>query len=394
MTWKTWGSVGWPALLKWPVGLIVVLGAVWFGGWASGCQSKGFNLPHRINATSQWGQAGGSAAALAFDKEGPEPPLSLLWKTTLNAPPLGQPLIGGDLVWQVTTGPAVYVFDRRYGQKLGKRRSDDLLCGEALLGEGWLAVATIDGDKPGLRVWDTHSEHERWRYPDTGCARLRSRGDTLWVVGEDGWLAALNARNGEQLWKVELDAKGRTPPALGQENLYMGDVTGVVRALSLSDGEPRWTYELNQAVRSGPAVDGGMVYVGTASGRLVCLDEATGAMQWQRELGSLLTPGIAVAPQMLVVGAVDRKVYGVSRQDGALVWEYLTEGVIRGTPATTGGTTYCGSSDSHIYALETATGRLAWKYRLDGPAILPVALGPGLVAITTEERTLYVFGRI
>ena len=367
-------------------GIIICLAGV-------GCGGKGFKLPHHINANSEWGQVGGTAAALAFAERGPKPPLALLWKTTLNAAPLGQPLLGGDLIWQVSTGPAVYVFDRRNGKPLGLRRSDDLLCGETLLGDGWLSVLTLDGDKPGLHIWDSHNETERWYYPDTGCAHLRRRGDKLWVVGETGWLAALDEFNGEELWKVELESKGRTAPAVGALSLYMGDATSV-GAFDLVDGKERWRYALNETVRSGPAVASGMVYLGTASGRLICLDESTGTLQWEQELGALLTPGIAVAPKMLVVGAVDRKLYGIAREDGALVWEYATSGVIRGTPATTGETTYCGSSDGHLYGVETATGRLVWKYRLDGPALLPVALGHDLVAITTEQRTLYVFGQI
>lgn len=36
---------------------------------------------------------------------------------------------------------------------------------------------------------------------------------------------------------------------------------------------------------------------------------------------------------------------------------------------------------------------MVWKFRLDGPVIEPVALIDGLVAVATEKKMLYVFGR-
>ena len=97
---------------------------------------------------------------------------------------------------------------------------------------------------------------------------------------------------------------------------------------------------------------------------------------------------------LLAVGSVDRNLYGLDPDSGELVWSFATDGVLRGSPAATDGSIYCGSGDGHVYAIDTATGGMLWRFEVDGPVYAPVSIGERMIAIATESKSVYVFGRL
>ena len=66
-------------------------------------------------------QQGGSPDGLHAAAEGPEPPLSLVWRQAVGGAPLGGPLIAGPLVLQLTRETDVVVFDLATGTRVGRR---------------------------------------------------------------------------------------------------------------------------------------------------------------------------------------------------------------------------------------------------------------------------------
>jgi len=356
-----------------------------------GCGAKVFFLPGESD--SEWGQAGRLADGRAFLGTGPRPPLQLLWEQQLDAPPVGSALFSGGLVLQLTTAPSLYAFDRDRGQRLGKRGFDADVCAPPVLVGRMLVFSTLGRDA-ALQGFDRQTQKMRWSLAGVFCAPLVARGDTLVAAGEEGIVRALAAGTGEELWQARIGGRVRAAPSAGGRRVYVGAADGTVVALAAGTGEELWRRRLEEGGRTRPAADQDRIFAGTAAGRVVAFDPASGEMLWRTSLDARPGPGLALGPQILAVGTVDRRVYGLDPETGSVRWAFETEGVVRGTPAATRETIFCGSSDGYLYALESASGRLQWKYRLDGPAITDVALGEGMVVIASENRTLYVFGRL
>lgn len=356
---------------------------------AAGCGTKVLYLPGERE--SGWGQAGRLADGRAFMPEGVNPPLQLLWEQKVDAPPVGSPAFAGHAVLQLTTSSSLYAFDRHSGQRLGKKGFDVDPCAAPALSGEILALSAV-GKEGWLRAFDRRTRKVRWTFEEEFCAPLVISGDTLLAAGEDGRVHALRISSGEELWQTRA-GRAWTAPSVGEGMVYVGNWEGVIVGLDAGNGEELWRRQLGAGVRTRPTLGAGRIFAGTSGGKVVALEAASGDLLWERDLGALLTPGMALGREALVVGAVDRRLYALDLESGALLWEYETGGVVRGSPAATGETVYCGSSDGQIYAIEISSGRLLWKYRLDGPAITPVSLGDREVAITSEEGTVYVFGR-
>ena len=323
---------------------------------------------------------------------GVEPPLQLLWTHKMDGSPLGGALFAGDLILQLTTEPTLYALNRRNGTQLGKHGYDKMACAPGQLAEALYALGVL-GRKPSLRVLDRRTATERWQHEGVFCQVPVVRGDTLIAVDEGGSVQALRLADGHVLWRAELGGLARTGLALSGDLAIAGTASGDLVALNATSGKERWRTSLGEAVRSRPVPTGAHVVAATASGRVLAARRDSGRVVWERALGALPTAELALAAGVLVVGCADRLFYGLDAATGEVRWTFATEGVVRSSPAATEHTAYGASSDGHLYALDLQDGHLLWKYRLDGPVLAPVSLGAQIVAVATEKRLLYVFGR-
>ncbi len=323
---------------------------------------------------------------------GVEPPLQLLWTHKMDGSPLGGALFAGDLILQLTTEPTLYALHQRNGTPLGKHGYDKMACAPGQLAGAQYALGIL-GRKPSLRVLDRRTAAERWRHEGAFCQVPVVRGDTLIAVDEGGAVQALHLADGQVLWRAELGGLARTGLVLSGDRAFAGTASGALVALSAESGVERWRTDLGEAVRARPVPNGVHLITATASGRVLAVRRDSGQVVWERALGALPTAELALAAGVLVVGCADRSFYGLDAATGVVRWAFATGGVVRSSPAATAHTAYGASSDGHLYALDLHAGHLVWKYRLDGPVLAPVSLGAQVVAVATEKRLLYVFGR-
>ena len=370
--------------------LVALAGAVGLG--LAGCQAKVFYLPETGAGTGDWKPGGGGAAGSSYAVQELLPPLQLLWQQNLDGMPVGGVIFSGHLALQLTTSPTLFAFDRRSGRLLGKHGIDEEVCAPPALADHLLFYGEL-GKKPILGAYDRRNLDRRWKREDYHCSHLVARGDTLLTVSEAGEILALNTGDGAEFWELALDERIRTGAALGAGSAFVGTGAGELVAVRLEDGVEQWRQQLDAGVRTRPLFAAGTVYAGSAAGTVYALDAGTGAVMWRRPLGQLLTDGFAWSPGLLAVGSVDRNLYGLDPDSGELVWSFATAGVLRGSPAATDGSIYCGSGDGYVYAIDTATGGMQWRFEVDGPVYAPVSIGERMIAIATENKSVYVFGR-
>lgn len=354
-----------------------------------GCGGRVFYLPDP-GAGAAWRQAGGGPEGRASCAAAPLPPLRLLWQQHLSAAPLGGPMVEGDLLLQVTTGPTLLAFDRGNGRQLGRRGLSAAQSAAGVLLGSRLVVGEA-GPKPALRAYERTGKGVRWSHAGLARAPLCARGDTVVAALNGGQVLALAGSTGKVLWQAQLQAPLWATPVLSGASAVLGEAGGRLVALDLGTGAQRWVAEVGGAVRS-LALDDSVVYAATASGRIAAFRLADATPLWSVEIGALPTAGLALSGQKLVFGTADRRVCALDGRTGDLLWHFATEGVVSSAPAAATSVVYVGGSEGFLYALDLADGHLVWKYQLDGPALQPLSLAPDLVAVTTEEKTLYVFG--
>lgn len=196
----------------------------------------------------------------------------------------------------------------------------------------------------------------------------------LYVTSGFGFVAALEAESGEEIWRHQANAPIRTPPTASRGAVFFvtntnefvsldeetgaknwsyqsfeesarilssaspaaaGDLviapfsSGEIVAFLTDSGRPVWNDTLAKTTRltalstlndiaGSPVIDRGLIYVVSHAGRLVAIDIRTGQRVWEVPVASLQMPW--VAGDYIFVISVDAELTCVSRNDGAVLW--------------------------------------------------------------------------
>ncbi|HEX7957595.1 MAG TPA: PQQ-binding-like beta-propeller repeat protein [Pyrinomonadaceae bacterium] len=113
-----------------------------------------------------------------------------------------------------------------------------------------------------------------WAYQ--GSRAAYSKGQMLNAQGR--YLNSVNAADGRFAWRAEVsggglaaDAQVFSPPALGENFMYLSSAQGHLLSVAQSDGRPGFMYHFGVPMVFQPALAEGGVYVGTSNGLLICL---------------------------------------------------------------------------------------------------------------------------
>lgn len=196
----------------------------------------------------------------------------------------------------------------------------------------------------------------------------------VFVTSGFGFVAALDAITGEEIWRVETNAPVRTPPTAFRDYVYLTTITNEFLAIDQETGEKVWTFQsfeenarilssasaaaagdlvvapfssgevvafiadsgrsvwtetlVQQArltalaslndIAGSPVIDRGLVYVVSHGGRLAAIDIRSGQVVWEASIASLQMPW--VAGDFIFVVSVDAEVACISRENGGIIW--------------------------------------------------------------------------
>ncbi|HVF68339.1 MAG TPA: PQQ-binding-like beta-propeller repeat protein [Pyrinomonadaceae bacterium] len=113
-----------------------------------------------------------------------------------------------------------------------------------------------------------------WAYQ--GSRAAYSKGQMLNAQGR--YLNSVGADDGRFKWRAEVsggglseDAQVFSPPALGEQFLYLSSSLGHILSVGQDDGRVGFMYQFPEPMVFQPALANGSVYVGTSNGLLICL---------------------------------------------------------------------------------------------------------------------------
>jgi outer membrane protein assembly factor BamB len=220
-------------------------------------------------------------------------------------------------------------------------------------------------------------------------------GDSLFVLGGDDILWALDRASGAQRWAIVLGGSYsdgyHSVPAFAGGTLYCGSATGFLFAFDPATGAEKWRYPTGDVIISPPLAVDGVVYVGSNDGFVYAVDGASGTLRWKSDTGPIFAASPALAGDGLYVGADDGTLFCLDAATGAQRWTFATERKIK-TSAVAGGIVYVPSGDGRLYALDTATGEQRWASADVGPATVnnPSVLGD-IVVVTIDNVGVFAF---
>jgi outer membrane assembly lipoprotein YfgL len=207
----------------------------------------------------------------------------------------------------------------------------------------------------------------------SGTLRLHVQGQTVLAAADNGDLLALNAPDGQVLWRM------RVPDGLsagvGADERNVAVVTNSNELLLIQSAEVRWRVRLPARVLTPPLVAGGRVFVALSDRSSIAFDGSTGARLWTqtrdgdplvlRQAGVLLAVG-----NTLVVGGLGR-LQGLNPSNGRVIWD-APLATPRGTneverlvdvvgPVSRVGNSVCARAfNATVGCVDASTGRVVW----------------------------------
>ncbi len=236
-------------------------------------------------------------------------------------------------------------------------------------------------------------------------------------VAEGGRIFTLDAQarvqatstSGQVLWSRDITPEwgGRGSAsggglAVAGGRLFVASAYGFLTALDAATGAEIWSYRFDAPLTAAPAVQGDRVFVSAADSSLWSLDAATGRIDWTLAGAPSLAAmargaAPAIAGDLVLFPTQASELKAVRRANGGTAWQtaivgrrpgaaYSAISAITGDPVVDGGRVYVANQSGRLVALDLRTGAEIWSTR--EAAYSPVWPVGGSVFMITDENRL------
>ena len=204
----------------------------------------------------------------------------------------------------------------------------------------------------------------------------------LCFSSDDG-LCLLDLKTGKELWHTDVD--GLDGPACTEQAVIAGSSDGKIYAFSLRDGKRLWEHDYVEDAEELPGSDGhGARFAGKAArpghastdgslvvlpvfdqGRAVAVDARTGERRWAFQTKGWMGARPTFGPRNVMLGSQDKHIYAVDKTTGKLSWKHRTGGRISGSARATERFAFVGSCDARLYCVDQVVGHVPWRYETE-----------------------------
>lgn len=380
-------------------------------------------LPEARELTDGWPQAG-SRASKAVGNIAVASELDVAWradvgngsdrKSALTTPPVAS----ADTVYTIDSRQMIVATDANNGRRKwsetlesGNRR-DGTGIGSGIGLEGnTLVIASAYGfvmamdATTGAELWRTSTEA-----PMTGSPTIKD--GRVFVSSNNNEVLALDLATGDTLWSDQAIAEtarvlGSPSPAAVEDIVVAPYSSGEVIAYLASNGRRLWSEALASVgqftpissindIGARPILGGGLVFAASQSGVLAAIDGRTGNRVWQQPIGTIQAP--ALAGEYLFVVGVDAELACIKAGTGQVVWVRELERY-KNTKKQKGRITYAGpviangrilvaSSKGELIAFDPQSGDETDRLKLGDPVYIEPIAVQDKLLVLTDDARL------
>ncbi len=289
------------------------------------------------------------------------------------------------------TGDVIWRFVVRNGVESGAFLDHDLIYFGASDGQ-FYAI----NKNSGKAVWTFPTRVENLSSP------LVSAGIVYFLAGNNV-VYALDAKTGKQIWLYNrgdvssLSIRGGTRPTIYKNTLYIGFSDGYLTAINPRDGTLLWERKLSSNIKfvdvdATPVVEDENIWISSFDGALFCLSRSDGQIQWRLDDGGSVP--VTIQGDNLFYSSLGQAVYLLNKKTGALKWKYSFEEKygVPTQPVLYKGLVIVGASDGDLMAISESSGKLLAHYRPGAGIFAMPALDPatGRLYVYSNQANLHL----
>lgn len=148
------------------------------------------------------------------------------------------------------------------------------------------------------------------------------QGNTVYLAGSGGAVAAIDARTGADVWRVALGVP--LSAGVGTDGQFVAVVSRENDLIVLKNGQEAWRQKLDALTVTAPLVAGERVFVVSADRSVSAFDAASGTRLWQQQRTGealvLAQSGVLVAVGDTLVAGLGGRLVGLSPANGTTRW--------------------------------------------------------------------------
>lgn len=329
-------------------------------------------------------------------------PFKRAWQYLTDSASAVPPSVDDARIYLPLAGGRVLCLDRETGVLLWTGEPGGIISVPVAIAENSVYIATNkfadDGSEVGgsLRAIDKATGLTVWvkDYARPLSSPLAQGAGRIYAGSADGFFYALDARNGEVVWKVETQDVVRGCALVTDRVIYFGSGDGALRAVDIERGQLLWKFQTSAKVVAQPAIDEHAVYFGSADGYVYSVDSLTGKLRWRSRTGAAVEAAPVIAGDRVLVASFDNFVYALTRSSGDRIWKRRLENRITAAPIVEGDASLVAPlHGDYIAVFLNADGRRVNFYQLDkdfeivadpiftrGTLVLPTS--KGLIVVT------------
>lgn len=232
--------------------------------------------------------------------------------------------------------------------------------------------------------------------------------DTIYVIDSEQVVSATNAANGSKRWSVKLKSDNRRDGtgigsgiALDSGKLVIASGYGFVAALDASNGAELWRVVTEAPMTGSPTVKDGRVFVSSNNNEVITLDLDDGSLLWSdqaiaesaRVLGS---PSAAAVEDIVVAPYSSGEIIAYLAANGRRLWTEALASPGQFTPISAindigarpvlgGGLVFAASQSGVLAAIDGRTGNRIWQQPI-GSTQAPALSGEYLFVLGVEAE--------
>jgi outer membrane protein assembly factor BamB len=296
---------------------------------------------------------------------------------------------GGSAVWRTTLTPKNEKDQEGFG---GGLAADS---GRIYAATGFGYVVALDAGS-GKQLWEKYLGSPVRTSPTVAAERI-------FVVSKEGQVFCLSGSDGTELWNFRgiperAALLSNASPAVDGDVVVVPFPTGDLVALRVADGQPLWSETLSRTRAASsmaamsdtarPVIDGGTVYAVAHGGRMVATSQKTGERLWSLTVPSSQAPW--VAGDSVFVVDTGGQLMAISRREGKMQWTAKLPGAATWSgPVLAGGRLWLTSDKGQLLSAEAATGRIVSTQDLGQPIfIAPVVAGARMYVLTDKAKLI------
>ncbi len=291
-----------------------------------------------------WPQAGG-VPSHAMHHLAANDDLKLAWRADIGSGTAGasqllaQPVVAGGLVYTMDSDAVISAFDVGNGQRRwqyqpeGVDADDGLLAGGLAYDNSWLFVTMSSGKVLGLNatngteIWRQDLDLPLRAAPTVAQGRLV-------VLSADNQLYALDGETGRPVWRHAgffegAGLLGGPSPAVDDGIVVVPYSSAEVFGLRLDNGRPLWSDTVQRPrqtealaqisdIDGQPVIEDDQVYVAGYGGQMAAIQLRRGVRTWDLDVGSTQAPWLA--GDFIYVLTIRSEIVCLLRDNGGIRW--------------------------------------------------------------------------